>query len=365
MANDESHTSEIFLPFRHLLVTFRPEIRSGCMKQFLSNRWLTNVLFLLLILAVSFLITKQYEPFENSRTYHLYHASSLVLVYIMTVLHNAHLLPIYTEKQQYWRYALLLSLWLGLATLLTNRLRVNIFRIEMDTLWVDDLVFCIVCLLVGIGIWFLHRQATVQNIELKNSLLMREKEIQYLQSQLNPHFFFNTLNNLYGVSLRYPGKTPGLILSISELMRYQLESSLKQRVHLVDELQFIRNYIHLERARVKQRCRVHFKKRGNEDGLYIAPLILIGFVENAFKYGPASMRESFIKVELIVKGQTLTFKISNSIPEHKELVSSMGVGLNNVKQRLALMYPGKHQLHAYEENKVYYTTLSLVLNGHE
>lgn len=282
----------------------------------------------------------------------------------MCVVHNKYMLRLLIQKNQYWQYIWTVVAWLALVTAVTYTLRIYVFRTDIDIFWLGDLVFAASCLLIGVGMWFLYRGATFQTSELRNSLLLKEKELQYLQSQLNPHFFFNTLNNLYGVSLRYPNKTPELILSISELMRYQLESSRKQLVPLEDELQFIRNYVHLERARVRQRCQVTFKKKGHEKDLLITPLILIAFVENAFKYAPSSMSASYIKVELEIKGETLLLKIRNTVPSNKQSVSSTGVGLNNVRQRLALAYAKRHTLISYEENNIYYTELQLTLDRH-
>lgn len=331
-------------------------------RNILHNSWIVNVLFLLVLLTVNVLINLQYEPLSHVRTY-LYQGISLVCVYGMAVLHNRYMLKLLIVKRQYIRYCWLLAGWLLISTSITYGLRVYVFQIDMDVPWPGDLVFSVVCLLVGIGLWFLYRQATLQTMELQNSLLMRDKEIQYLQSQLNPHFFFNTLNNLYGVSLRYPNKTPELILSISELLRYQLESSRKQLVPLEDELKFIRNYVHLERARVRQRCQVTFRKKGSEKDLLITPLILITFVENAFKYAPSGIQASYIKVELEIKGENLLMRIRNTVPPHKQSVST-GLGIKNVRQRLALAYAHRHTLLLQEENNIFHTELQLTLERH-
>lgn len=332
-------------------------------KNILNRSWVVNILFLIILLTLNVLINIQYTPLSNTKVY-LYQGISVLAVYIMAVLHNKYMLQLLIMKRQYWQYIWLLAGWLTVTTAITYGLRVHIFKVDIEMFWIGDLVFAVTCLLVGIGLWFMYRQATLHTMELRNSLLMRDKEIQYLQSQLNPHFFFNTLNNLYGVSLRYPNKTPELILSISELLRYQLESSRKQLVPLEDELQFIRNYVHLERARVRQRCQVNFKKKGSEKDLLITPLILITFVENAFKYAPSSIQASYIKVELEIRHETLLLRIRNTVPANKSSVSSTGVGLNNVKQRLALAYPDKHTLVTHEENNIYHTELLLTLERH-
>lgn len=332
------------------------------MKQLLNNSWFANILFLLVVAGGNYLLNMLSDP-RPQPAYLLYSELWVMLAYGMAVVHNMYILKLLTEKRKYWQYALLIVAWLAVTTTLTYCLRIYIFKINVhpDALF-EELAFAVVWLLVGVGIWFLYRQATAQTRELRMSLLLREKELQYLQSQLNPHFFFNTLNNLYGVSLRFPKKTPELILSISELVRYQLESSQKQQVPLEEELQFIRNYIYLERARIRQRCQVSFRKKGSEEGLLIAPLILIAFIENAFKYAPSSIQASFIKVELSIRLNVLTLKVSNKVPENTEKVSSSGVGLKNVKQRLLLMYPNKHLLNTYEKNSIYYVELQLTLH---
>lgn len=331
-------------------------------RNFFQNGFVVNLLFLIVLMVVNTLINLQ-NPGNNMQLF-IYQNVSLAFIYAMCVVHNKYVLRLLIQKSQYWQYIWAVVGWLALVTGVTYTLRIYVFRTDIEVIWLGDLGFAASCLLIGVGMWFLYRGATFQTTELRNSLLLKEKELQYLQSQLNPHFFFNTLNNLYGVSLRYPNKTPELILSISELMRYQLESSRKQLVPLEDELQFIRNYVHLERARVRQRCQVNFKKKGHEKDLLITPLILIAFVENAFKYAPSSMSASYIKVELEIKGETLLLKIRNTVPSNKQSVSSTGVGLNNVRQRLALAYAKRHTLISYEENNIYYTELQLTLDRH-
>jgi sensor histidine kinase YesM len=180
----------------------------------------------------------------------------------------------------------------------------------------------------------------------QSRLCMQEMELSVLRSQLNPHFLFNTLNNLYGVSLHEPSRTPDMIMQLSQLLRYQLDSTRRTWVPLADELEFLESYVALEMERVGSRCRVRVTGLTNQqpDGYVVAPMLLMPFVENAFKHGTAGINQCEVEVSIRIEGEKLHLHVVNSVPCRVKAPISTGVGLDNTRQRLEMLYSGAHQL---------------------
>jgi LytS/YehU family sensor histidine kinase len=189
-----------------------------------------------------------------------------------------------------------------------------------------------------------------------------KSELQLLQSQLSPHFLFNTLNNIYGLSISDHALVPELLLKLSDLLRYSVYEAKELFVPLNDELDYLRNYIEFEKIRIGHRLNIQCRFPGRlSTGIKIAPMLLIVFVENAFKHS-RSTHENGISIDLNIEytGDEIRFKIRNSC-ENVRLNSEFhsrhsGFGLDNVRKRLALLYPEKHVLeinasdHEYEVN---------------
>lgn len=199
----------------------------------------------------------------------------------------------------------------------------------------------------------------------RDALLINEMNMLFLRSQLNPHFFFNMLNNLYGVSLTDPERTPAMIVKISGLMRYQLEKGSREKIALNEELAFIGNYIDLERERIGKRCDIKYVYLAEEllpTIPQIAPLLLIVLIENAFKHSTTTRDHWFVHIDILLKSNVFKISINNSNPDQVTRKNSTGIGLENFKQRLDLMYPGKYQYFVTQGGDGYQTTLILELN---
>jgi two-component system, LytTR family, sensor kinase len=197
----------------------------------------------------------------------------------------------------------------------------------------------------------------------KSEAIKKEKitmELAYLKSQINPHFLFNTMNNLYGLSLSEPEKTPDVILKISEMMRYMLYESNEERVPLTKEIEYLNSYIELEKIRYEGQTFVDFSVEGNTNNKLIAPLLLISFVENIFKHGNIQDIDSQVVVSLKVDDNQLIFKQKNTIAV-REKDKMGGLGLKNVERRLFLLYPDKYTLNMKNENGIYESELTLKL----
>jgi two-component system, LytTR family, sensor kinase len=187
-------------------------------------------------------------------------------------------------------------------------------------------------------------------------------ELNLLKSQINPHFFFNTLNNVYSLIVDKDEVAASCIIRLSDLMRYTLYESNAPRVPLEKELAFLKDYIEIERIRYNKNYSIEFITDGITEEQQIAPLILITFVENAFKHGFRKDKDSgWIKIEVIVKNQKLFFSVANNCKKNDESDGKAGIGLINVRRRLELLYPGQHKLWFEKQPDQFYTELNLDL----
>ncbi|MET0299381.1 MAG: histidine kinase, partial [Flavitalea sp.] len=181
-------------------------------------------------------------------------------------------------------------------------------------------------------------------------------------SQIQPHFFFNTLNNLYSLTLKKSDHAPEVVLKLSELMSYMLYGSNTQLVQLDKEIDFLQNFMDLEQLRFGERLKVRFDIEGNTETKKIPPLILILFVENSFKHGVKNnLREIEIAANLTVSDKELIFTISNPVEVIQTDLTTSGIGLKNVQRRLDLLYGNRYTLHAETSHDKFITRLMLPL----
>lgn len=190
----------------------------------------------------------------------------------------------------------------------------------------------------------------------------REAELNALKNQLNPHFLFNTLNSLYLLALKKSDKTVRVIENLSHILDYMLYRCDKKYVMLRDELLLINKYIELEQIRYGKRVNISFDESitGEEK---IAPLLLLTFVENAFKHGVSeAIENAAITIQVENKGNKLFFNLKNTKPDMQpEINERKSLGLSNIKKQLELLYPNKHQLNIVEKPNTYKTELELCL----
>ncbi len=184
--------------------------------------------------------------------------------------------------------------------------------------------------------------------------LMREKlqsELNFLRAQINPHFLFNTLNNLYGLARKKSDHTAEAILMLSKIMRFMLYDCRASRIPVTEEAKVIRDYIELEKLRYNERLKVHYEEHIAPPGGFIAPLLLLPFVENSFKHGAGGTTGTAeISVRLSVKDNVLDFEVRNTVDTEPPPPRSEGIGLKNVRRQLELIYPDRHELTLGREN---------------
>lgn len=219
--------------------------------------------------------------------------------------------------------------------------------------------------------WYVYktRNATEEQIfALKKELGKSDANLGFLKSQINPHFLFNALNTLYGTALQEKAERTGEgIQKLGDMMRFMLHENMQDKISLIRDIDYLNNYIELQKLRTSTTVDINIKTEIEEQlmDLKISPMLLIPFVENAFKHGISLQSPSHIKVTLQTKANMLYFDVNNSIhlkaDGDPEKINS-GIGLENVKQRLSLLYPKKHELIIRESAKEFFVHLTLNLN---
>tara|TARA_R110000764_G_scaffold1503_2_gene6620 strand:+ start:159493 stop:160491 length:999 start_codon:yes stop_codon:yes gene_type:complete len=305
---------------------------------------------------------------RNTGSIVLHRAIFLLFYSIATLGITYYLMPKYLYKKKYWQF------FLGTALLV-------VVIITIEELVLEPIIFpgtrrgdtfpgVYISLLGILPVMFilsgckfgwdaLQKQAQIDELETT----IQESELQFLRSQINPHFLFNNLNNLYSYALQESPKTPEIILEMSGVLRYMLYESKEQFVPLKKELEQLGNFIRLYKLQIEDRGEVHFDVEKIDSDFKIAPLILIVFIENAFKHSQSG-QSSDIKIDISVKlkNTTLEFICENNYESGFSLDSvAKGIGLKNVKKRLELLYPKKHILQIEEADNSYKVYLKLEL----
>ena len=187
-------------------------------------------------------------------------------------------------------------------------------------------------------------------------------EVNFLKSQINPHFLFNTLNGIYSQAHNKSEHTEYSILKLSELLRYVLYESGEDKVPLEKDIQYISNYIDLQRLRLSSKVAIHYSVSDLEPGNFIAPLLLISFIENAFKHGISYTQSSVVLIDIAIFEKTLTLRVENPVIKNNTFTEG-GLGLKNVTRRLQLLYPSKHSLNIRHTEAQYIINLKIDLTS--
>ena len=199
----------------------------------------------------------------------------------------------------------------------------------------------------------------LQNKILETQLQFKDQELRYLKNQIHPHFLFNTLNTIYGFALKQSKKTPETILKLSNLLDYILYQVNKPNVSLKEEILHLKEYIELEKIRFQDTLKVSFTFNEIASDIQIAPLLLIPFVENAFKHGSLITGFLEVEVEIALIQNQLQFSIRNTALNHDLNQKSSGIGLENIKKRLDLHYNNDYQLQVEQKNNWFSVNLTI------
>lgn len=339
------------------------------LSQVIENKWIREALLFTLLFIIMVLNDREgfVNPHELRNGFFIF-----LILYIHIQIQRFLILPYLIVKRYtvYTVLSLLVIFLFAVAAFFIDR--------EMVTVgWYDDshekhlqlffyyIFCCALSLPILLLVFFTASYYKQQKTDADNKILLKDMELNLLRSQLNPHFLFNSLNNLYGVSLEKPAEVSEKIMQMAQIMRYQLELSKKKYVSLAEDIDFINDYIAIESDRVLERCEVQFTQKGLENGLQsyrIAPLILICFVENAFKHYQSGLKKGFITIHLELQEHTLLLNIRNSSCKANVNPDSTKVGLLNTRKRLEILYTGRYELITVNQECSFEVSFSLQLD---
>jgi LytS/YehU family sensor histidine kinase len=226
------------------------------------------------------------------------------------------------------------------------------------------LLYLVVGVASSISILNHNFTTTSRNKELQNKILatqlqLKDQELHYLKSQIHPHFLFNTLNTIYGLSIKQSKQTPETILRLSNLLDYILYQVNKPRVRLKEEVQHIKEYIELEKIRFEDSLRVVFRSENIPDNAEIAPMLLIPLVENAFKHGSIINGYLSVEVNISLHEERMDFSVSNTFIGENSENREEGLGIDNILKRLELNYMDNYKFEKEIKDKRYNACLSI------
>ena len=226
---------------------------------------------------------------------------------------------------------------------------------------IDLVALFILIIVVGLSI----AVSTVQKWQVTEQLVVKTQaekahaELSFLKAQINPHFLFNTLNNIYALSVTNSENTSESIMKLSNIMRYVTDEVTEDVVLLQSEIDCIKDYIDLQKLRLGKRTKLNFIISGEIINQKIAPLVLMTFIENVFKYGISKSKSTEITIRLLVDEDKLNFFCQNTIVEKKSSIKRKGIGIDNTRQRLEHLYPGKHQLEIKHGDDLFTVNLTI------
>lgn len=339
---------------------------------FISSKinWIVHTLFWIVLFSILILLEQTNENVFFTLSNELVNLSFYMIIVYFNL---GYLIPVYLNKKKIITYLLLLILVCFLLTpikTLALHLKLTDFPNYQNKLFEKQtgyfFVFVIISGFTTIGSivvdWF--AQITLrQQLENKNM----QSELQFLKSQINPHFFFNTLNSLYSLTLKKSDLAPEIVIKLSDMMRYMLYECNEKKVNLNKEILYLKNYIDLEKLRYGNSMDIQFHMSGITEHILIAPLLFITFLENAFKHSintsPGIKR--YVHISLRIQDLKLHFDIANNKSEsssHEEVLTPVGgIGLENINRRLQLVYPNRYDLKILNLPQEYIVNLLLKL----
>lgn len=291
-----------------------------------------------------------------------------------TYFFNYYLIPKFLYRKKIWWfllfsfYTLVVSFYLIsliiFPFLVISKSEVNMSELDKSLI---DIYFLVVgmytAVIIAILIKMLKTSYERQNLHLQLLKQKTEAELEMLRSQINPHFLFNTLNNIYTLSLKKSDQTPDVVLKLSEMLDYLLYECNAPKVPLKKEIQLIDNYLYLQKIRYGKRLEIRFNKENECSEKKIAPMLLLPFIENCFKHGVGKQRDhTWINIDVKERSDHFSFSVKNSLAEkndQKKKNSSGGIGIANVRKRLSLLYPDHHELTIRDLKAEYQVELSL------
>lgn len=341
---------------------------TGRFHDFFNRRVIYHTLFWLALLSLLTIIEGTEQGFFFTFSNELIN----IFFYGLIVYFNLFfLIPNYLTKKRFLTYCGLLIL----AALVITPFKVLAFyfkfsgypKVQAELLQNMNWYFLVTFFIAGSSTIFKIIADWARQLREKQELQTQtmQSELRFLKSQINPHFLFNTLNNLYALTLKKSDKAPEIVIKLSEMMRYMLYECNEKQVLLSKEVHYIRNYLDLERLRQGKTVEINFEVEGDVADQKIAPLMFIPFLENSFKHGLSNqISTGFVNIRLRVEGKKVHFFIENSKPDappKQDSRRSGGIGLVNIHRRLNLLYPNQYELEIEDSPRSYAVNLKLDL----
>ncbi len=344
-------------------------------KQFILKKIGYALLHLLFWVGVLFFYTYLFGVGSTSYNNTLIYSLFLMPITIATTYVSIYkLIPDYLITKRYTRFAvysiftLIISAYLIMVSIFFSLIYISNFEYDQmapatkNILFVMSGVYLITVVVSAFKLLKLNLKNAEQNSVLKTKILdtqlkLKEQELNYLKMQIHPHFLFNTLNTMYGFALKKADETPEMILKLSNLLDYLLYQVDKPFVLLTEEIAHIKDYISLENMRFSDTLNITFNTNTISEAQKIAPMLLLPFVENSFKHGVIQNGTLKINIELFCKNDSIHFSIWNTTKKQED--SNKGIGLENIKKRLDLLYPNQYDIKILEENSNFKVDLIL------
>ena len=327
-------------------------------KSFKKENLVFPFLFWIFFLVVFFLGMYRFEGVEFAFKF-----TTLILLPLIIPVHlHEYIFDKYFLQKKYFIYAVCEIAIILVFGFFINKLEHYIDPKGDNATYISIFLFQ----LLYIGAKYL-RIGTKQQFRLKDlESKQAQAELELLKSQVNPHFLFNSLNSIYSLTLKKSEKSSEAVMLLSDLMRYILETGKKKLVPLEEEIQFINNYIDLEKLRLGSNFNLNYNVLGNSKNLYISPMILIAFVENIFKHGVSSNKDkNEFDITIEISDNQIKFSSENNIAQkNNDLeIKSEKTGIENVKKRLELIYPNQHDLTIENNKGKFKVTLQIKLSN--
>lgn len=348
-----------------------------------SNKILFHFMIWIFFILTS-LIQFYESPFRINNDFYVQWATGILLFY----LNYFYLVPALLLQKKYWKYFLFIFIIIAvfmiirihyfipefrhMRTRMVPPEAINLFKQRGRVMMaparqplffkIGPSFFYILIITISAVIRTLTEFYNNQQNKLIAETHRTNTELIYLRKQTNPHFLFNSLNSIYSLAHKKSDLVPDAIVTLSELMRYMLYETDNKTVALEKEINYIQNYIELQKLRLNNIEDIIINVHGNTKNKFIEPLLLISFVENAFKYGTDYKGATHVKIKIFISENDLDFWIENTIENYEKDPDNSGIGLINIQSRLDLLYPNAHELTINQDNHFYRVHLSLKLD---
>jgi len=330
---------------------------------------LHHVLFWLVIFGLWYFL--RYQDYSAQSKAFLITSVKVVDLALMIYIANYILVPRLFYRKKYFAFTAILILMIAASSFIKMQIIGRILNADalitltaenIKTRIYDNFIPHFFLVVAGVAGKMMYDHSKMQRQMAELAMQKAKAELSFLKSQINPHFLFNSLNSVYFLIDKENVEARSALHKFSEMLRYQLYDLRDKKIPIEKEISFLQDYIDMQRLRKEKNYQINFITEPGVKNFEIEPLLLIPFVENAFKHiSHFSDRENFIKVNLERQNGSFHFKVENSMEMNSKQNISGGIGLTNVARRLELVYPGKHKLKIQNEEALYRVDLEIII----